>query len=555
MALHGADWAKITKLFVIGLVFASLALALPVCLRALDSRVVLHAGHETLTLKREAQNQYSLEKPGIAELLLQGAQKCGIEDLAEAQAAYDQFRIDHPELNFWGGHFPNLDNVPVADLTQKASVVKALVAPQTRSVIIERLKSSRRPGVQEILENRDLLQTELFPPVSAPGGAALETIITAIALLSQDDFLQPEFRLELERLASDANRGHSTRPLELAYLDVLAFAGKLDWAQFSGFLSKIDRLETLSRLTRALKQNDQDLPILFSIVWLAPSAKEVSDYLHRWPETGIADLTLGLRSHRGGVESVLQRGDRVYSPPRFNQWFFELWPQLARSLIADMSYHFPRLSLLFKYLAILFGSFYLIRMVAVFLPQTKNRVKVIQMEKITFVRQEILAVLLLIVAILASEPFLAQSDQIEDNSPNWKFPTAPEAIVGEVHAMLGENVNEIDLLVLVIFFLIQVLLFALCRVKLREIEKHRGSSRLKLKLLDNEDNMFDSGLYVGLAGTVLALVMVTIELVSVSLMAAYSSTLFGIVFTCLLKIIYIRPYRRKLLIETEAGIL
>ena len=38
-----------------------------------------------------------------------------------------------------------------------------------------------------------------------------------------------------------------------------------------------------------------------------------------------------------------------------------------------------------------------------------------------------------------------------------------------------------------------------------------------------------------------------------SLMAAYSSTSFGIIFVCVFKIFNLRPTRRKLLLEAEAA--
>ena len=67
--------------------------------------------------------------------------------------------------------------------------------------------------------------------------------------------------------------------------------------------------------------------------------------------------------------------------------------------------------------------------------------------------------------------------------------------------------------------------------------------------------MFDAGLYVGLGGTVLSLLILTLKLAAVGLMAAYASTLFGIIFVSILKILHVRPVRRKFLIEAEAGIL
>jgi hypothetical protein len=45
------------------------------------------------------------------------------------------------------------------------------------------------------------------------------------------------------------------------------------------------------------------------------------------------------------------------------------------------------------------------------------------------------------------------------------------------------------------------------------------------------------------------LILVAIGIVEASLMAAYASTLFGILFVAMLKVMHLRPYRRKLILE------
>jgi hypothetical protein len=76
---------------------------------------------------------------------------------------------------------------------------------------------------------------------------------------------------------------------------------------------------------------------------------------------------------------------------------------------------------------------------------------------------------------------------------------------------------------------------------------------MKLKLLENEDHLFDAGLYLGFVGTIVSLIVASMGLVKFSLMAAYSSTSFGIIFVCVFKIFHLRPARRKLLLEADAA--
>ena len=113
--------------------------------------------------------------------------------------------------------------------------------------------------------------------------------------------------------------------------------------------------------------------------------------------------------------------------------------------------------------------------------------------------------------------------------------------------------NQLSLLTLLLFFVLQGLLYTACLVKLAEIRRQNLPSRIKLKLLENEDHLFDAGLYLGFAGTIISLILVSLGVIQPSLMAAYSSTSFGIIFVSVFKIFHLRPARRTLLLEAEAA--
>jgi len=103
-----------------------------------------------------------------------------------------------------------------------------------------------------------------------------------------------------------------------------------------------------------------------------------------------------------------------------------------------------------------------------------------------------------------------------------------------------------------LFFVLQALIYVACLVKLAEIRRQRVVPRIKLRLLENEDHLFDAGLYLGFAGTIISLILVSLGVIKPSLMAAYSSTSFGIIFVSIFKIFHLRPERRKLLMEAES---
>ena len=68
---------------------------------------------------------------------------------------------------------------------------------------------------------------------------------------------------------------------------------------------------------------------------------------------------------------------------------------------------------------------------------------------------------------------------------------------------------------------------------------------------NNEENLFDSGLYVGIGGTAAALVLQVLKVIEPDLLAAYSSNLFGITCVALVKIRHVRPYKRQLILEGQ----
>ena len=54
---------------------------------------------------------------------------------------------------------------------------------------------------------------------------------------------------------------------------------------------------------------------------------------------------------------------------------------------------------------------------------------------------------------------------------------------------------------------------------------------MKLRLLENEDHLFDAGLYLGFLGTIIAFILSSVSAKhGFDLMVAYSSTSFGILF-------------------------
>ena len=82
-------------------------------------------------------------------------------------------------------------------------------------------------------------------------------------------------------------------------------------------------------------------------------------------------------------------------------------------------------------------------------------------------------------------------------------------------------------------------------------DRHDAPALLKLRLMENEENLFDGGLYIGIAGTATALVLQVLQVIEPNLLAAYSSNLFGICCVAIIKIRHVRPYKRTLILAGQ----
>jgi len=170
-----------------------------------------------------------------------------------------------------------------------------------------------------------------------------------------------------------------------------------------------------------------------------------------------------------------------------------------------------------------------------------------------YAREILFALGFLLVVLLLSEPFLSQDSQRVDFPLRLRLPIAGKAVPAGGPGVKSSFMNANSLLTLLLFFVLQGLIYVACVVKLAEIRRQNVPTRIKLRLLENEEHLFDAGLYLGFCGTIISLILVSLNVIQPSLMAAYGSTSFGIIFVSIFKIFHLRPARRKLLLEAEGG--
>ena len=126
-------------------------------------------------------------------------------------------------------------------------------------------------------------------------------------------------------------------------------------------------------------------------------------------------------------------------------------------------------------------------------------------------REILFALGFLLVVLLLSEPFLAQERPKAAMPFRLRMPTAGSAVQPETPASRQHLWTNQDSYPWLLFFVLQGLLYIACLVKLAEIRRQKVGSRIKLRLLENEDHLFDAGLYLGFVGTIVSFILSSVS--------------------------------------------
>jgi hypothetical protein len=328
--------------------------------------------------------------------------------------------------------------------------------------------------------------------------------------------------------------------LEQVLMDLMSLGRRFSWDQLVAFTGRIEDAGTLHVLADQVRDANGQLPVLFSAVALSGRPAAVAKYVTHFPQTGLTDLGYSLRFGAGGVNELLARDQMLYRTG------------YRLHLGVGCSLRLPWLAFTLKWLGYLAGGFLLAASLHFARPAVSSLERPLQVRGFHVFRESLFALGFLLVVLLLSEPFLAQDTRKEEYAFRLHVPTTGPVVLAGFARNHPQIMNNMMLLTLLLFFVLQALIYIACLVKLAEIRRQNVTPRFKLRLLENEDHLFDAGLYLGFVGTIISLILVSMGVIKFSLMAAYSSTSFGIIFVCVFKIFNLRPARRRLLLEAEA---
>ncbi len=529
---------------------------MPAHLRAVDVIVIEDAGRHTHSVVSGGLALVNTRHLGAAELLARAAHNqqlpawssldAGVADLAEA----------HPEWRVLGGTDPLLDALFPAGLDRgnEGSVpfTDFVLRRHNQEKALEYLDASSAPAVQALVRCRNLTNTVIFSPSHSAGGEAFDAALTVCGLLLDDSRLTPGLSNEVSRLALDANHGGDPQPLEQALMDLMSLGQRFNWDQLTVFVENMDDTAALNRLANAFRMSHGASPAIFSAVELSGRPDAVGTYLNHFSETGVSDLAASLRTGAGGVNELLRSDERLYDPGLRES--VAGWGPFAffRDTAAEYCWRMPTVALTLKWLLYLAAGFLLAASFHFARPDAPELERPLQVRGIHLAREFLFALGFLLVVLILSEPFLALEGQKAAMPLRLRIPMAGGAVQAGINGAHDSIMNPSNIWTMLLFFVLQALLYASSLIKLAEIRRQRVPARMKLKLLENEDHLFDAGLYLGFLGTIVSFILFSLNVVhQFSLMVAYSSTSFGIIFVSVFKICHLRGARRQLLLEAE----
>jgi hypothetical protein len=504
---------------------------IPMHLRAMDPAVLERAGAETRSLVDRGLALARGNHPDSARLLFQAAKDENITGAGEIALA-----LSNPAL---------ASSAPVP-------ATEFVIRLENRERLLNSLSDSASPGVRELMDCRNLTNTVLFPPSSSAAGQAFDAALCVCGQLLADNAVTPTLRGWLVDWARSANHGRSTEPLETMAMDVMSLGQRFDWDQLETFMGGINNPGTLHLLAEQARNAGPRLPVLFAAVDLSQKPEQVTVYVNNFSQTGLRDVGAALRFGAGGVDELTRRNQRLYDSPETRRLTATGPFGVFFRTGADYALRLPWFALTVKWFFYISSGFLIALGLHFAAAPVAPIEEPLQVRGVHIARELLFALGFLLVVLLLSEPFLAQESQKADIPFRLRLPMAGAVTASAATNAKPKLVMTTSLLTLLIFFVLQALLYCGCLVKLAEIRRQNVVPRVKLKLLENEEHLFDAGLYLGFGGTIVCLILASLSLTQFSLMAAYSCTAFGILFVSIFKIFQLRPVRRQLLLQSEA---
>ncbi|MBT5813631.1 MAG: hypothetical protein HOI15_04680 [Opitutales bacterium] len=534
-------------LVIFGVVLVGFGWLIPSRFKSIPRAILHEAGARSVSIIDLAKMAVEEEEAGLARMYLEAGRISGLDGVEEIETELSKWEGLNPTLSHWGAWDPfleaALDGVAFADYSDQPGVLGIALSKPCRDALRGLLENSRDPMVRDLLRTRNLTTYKRLFPVQSVSGRPLEATLLTLGLLVQGDRLKPSLKRELRNRFENVLASGDVASLEDFYLDALSLARSFDWGQYEALFGRIEGLNTVKELRYSFHRRADVAPLIYASAMIVDDPAHVMEFLGLFGDDGVEALRVAAGY---GVDSVkmLVREQLPLEPDSGSPEVSSL-----EAYLVGYSLQNPKSSLAIKYLAYFVGAFLAFWGMGGFNRPYRESNPVL----LANVQRLFVSLASVIVLVILSEPYLAGNGEIQGYSFKFVMPVLAQ-VDGETVILETEPTASMEpatLLSVSFFFTLQILVFMICLLKVRQIDRGDYENLIKLKLMENEENLFDSGLYVGIAGTCISLVLQVLGLIEANLIAAYSSNLFGILGVAIVKIQLVRPFKNKLILLSQ----
>ncbi len=550
----------------LGVALLVAAWMVPVHLRSVAPALLARAGADTPRLADLAEARLDSAQPGAAALLLAGARAAGSpsSELLALETALQSFAQREPVLVVWGGEDPfllPLTRQPAAraaaERGESTPVLRFFVTADARAALRGFLANSRVAAVRDTLALAELKDTGQFVPAGAAGGQTYEALVLLAALLQQGEHLAPAFsRVWRDEARLALSQGALGERMESLLIDLLALGRRLDWRQLTTLAGGVETREAWAELARLSRAGGESFTLVAAASLAdgarAGSTERVVAYrrLHTGgEEEADADLRLALLEGQGALRLLLDRQVPVNRQPA-----------PAPSPLVELALLHGGWAIALRYALCALGAYLILLGIdrSLRTPLPAGLAARVGADPghgaggALHARCGVLALMATGAFLVVTEPNLGRA------APRIEGVTLAMPVLGNLadpdslRSVTPTFAMDLhSLLAIALFGALQLTMYMVCLAKIRSIDALPLPPLVKLRLMENEENLFDGGLYLGIGGTAAALVFQVLGLVEPNLLAAYSSNLLGITCVAIVKIRHVRPYKTNLILSAQ----
>ena len=328
-----------------------------------------------------------------------------------------------------------------------------------------------------------------------------------------------------------------------------------------------DRVEARNELNDLKQENEiirkefeRELKIIYAATLLSGDPSGVHRFIESYPvfqkdgdeEAAVAalkDLRTAMFHGEGALQHLLDQNKPIHEDGILETAVAPVFPLIGGFFLTYLSHEHRDLAIFLKLVLIVSSFFFLLLFLSNILPRP-TYLRANSHFFLRWTRRLSVSIVWGLLSILVLEPTLLQTPRGQVSVAGFDFALANLLAYANEESMADQNLTVVTAIIAGAFLLIQVAIFMICLSRISQVKNEELKSSLKLELLDNEENLFDLGLYIGLGGTVLSLILLLVlDVKQDALIGAYTSTLFGILFVAALKIFVVRPYRNHLLVK------